>query len=76
MTRRGGLSKIDAMDTELSRLEAQLEQLIDHFQAGKRDRRDLCSRIASLEAENRKLSEKLAVAVSRLESVLDRLPEN
>lgn len=76
LTRLGALSNIDAMNTELSRLEAQLEQLVDHFQAGKRDRGELCARIAALEADNRKLNEKLAVAVSRLESMLERLPEN
>lgn len=76
MTQLGALSTIDTMNTELSRLEVQLEQLIDHYQAGKRDRAELCARIAGLEAENRKLSQKLEMAVSRLESLIERLPEN
>lgn len=63
------------MDTELSQLENQLEQLIGHYQAGKRELRDARARIAALEVENRKLAEKVGFASAKLESLLERLPD-
>ncbi|HRQ56212.1 MAG TPA: hypothetical protein PLN31_02245 [Azoarcus taiwanensis] len=63
------------MDNELSRLEAQLEQLIGLYEAGKRERRELAERVVALEAHNRRLSEKVALATEKLETILERLPE-
>lgn len=63
------------MENELSRLEAQLEQLIGLYEAGKRERRELAERVVALEAQNRRLSDKVAVATEKLESLLERLPE-
>lgn len=63
------------MENELSRLEAQLEQLIGLYEAGKRERRELAVRMVSLEAHNRRLADKVALATERLETILERLPE-
>lgn len=63
------------MDKELSRLEAQLEQLISLYEAGKRERRELAERVVALEAHNRRLSDKVALATEKLETILERLPE-
>lgn len=63
------------METELSRLEQRLEQLIGLYERGRLEGRDLRVRLASLEAENRRLADKVNQATQKLESILDRLPE-
>lgn len=63
------------MDKELSRLEAQLEQLVSLYEAGKRERRELAERVVALEAQSRRLTDKLALATDKLEHILARLPE-
>ncbi len=63
------------MDTELSDLENRLEQLIGLYTSGKSEVRSLRERVAALEADNRRLAEKLTFATEKLESLLDRLPE-
>lgn len=63
------------METELSRLEQRLEQLIGLYESDRLEGRNLRMRIASLEAENRRLADKVRLATEKLESVLDRLPE-
>ena len=63
------------MDTELAQLEAQLEQLISHHDRLRADNSALRGRIVRLEAENRKLSDKVRLAADRLEGLLDKLPE-
>lgn len=63
------------METELSRLEQRLEQLVGLYESDRLEGRNLRMRIASLEAENRRLADKVRLATEKLESVLDRLPE-
>lgn len=63
------------MDTELSLLESQLEQLITLYGRLKTDSLELRGRVARLEAENRQLVDKLGRAAVRIETVLDKLPE-
>jgi hypothetical protein len=63
------------METELSRLEQRLEQLIGLYESDRLESRNLRMRIVSLEAENRRLADKVRLATEKLESVLDRLPE-
>ena len=63
------------MDNELNQLESQIEQMVALFEAGKAELRDLRLRLSALEAENRKLNGKLNLAVSKLEAVLEKLPE-
>ncbi len=63
------------MENELSRLGAQLEQLIGLYEAGKRERRELVERVVALEAQNQRLSDKVALATDKLETILERLPE-
>lgn len=63
------------METELSRLEQRLEQLVGLYESDRLEGRNLRMRIASLETENRRLADKVRLATEKLESVLDRLPE-
>jgi len=63
------------MDAELSKLENQVEQLIGLYEACKADGRELRARVVRLEAENRALADKVRLATSRLESLLEKLPE-
>ncbi len=64
------------MDTELSQLETQVEELIGLYEAGKAEMRELRKRVSALEAENRRLTEKVGIAAEKLEAVLERLPED
>lgn len=63
------------METDIAHLETQLEHLIGLFESGKTELRNLHGRVATLEADNRQLAEKLRLASEKLESLLDRLPE-
>jgi cell division protein ZapB len=63
------------MDTELSQLESQIEQLISLHARLKADNVDLRGRVSRLEAENRQLGDKLRLAAEKLEAVLEKLPE-
>ncbi|MFU2487979.1 hypothetical protein [Thauera sp. WH-1] len=63
------------MDTELAQLEAQLEQLIGHYERLKADNAGLRGRIVRLEADNRQLSDKVRLAAERVERLLESLPE-
>jgi hypothetical protein len=62
------------MDAELSRLENQLEQLIGLYESGKIEARELRTRVIRLEADNRRLGEKIRLATEGLEALLEQLP--
>lgn len=64
------------MDAELSQLEHKLEQLIGLFQTGQAEARELRTRVARLEADNRMLADKVRLATERLEALLEKLPES
>jgi cell division protein ZapB len=64
------------MDSELAQLESRVEQLIGLYEAGKAEARELRMRVTALEAENRRLGQKVATAAERLEALLERLPED
>ncbi|AUN95788.1 hypothetical protein [Pseudazoarcus pumilus] len=62
------------MNSEIARLEELVEQVVTLHDAGRAELRAARSRIAALEAENHRLSDKLGAAIARLESLLDKLP--
>ncbi|MCZ4304505.1 hypothetical protein O4G98_07145 [Zoogloeaceae bacterium G21618-S1] len=64
------------MDAELDHLQQQLEELIRYFDAQKQENRELKSRIASLQAENKRLAAKVDAAVRGVSAVLETLPES
>ncbi|MCB1886239.1 MAG: hypothetical protein KDH20_01415 [Rhodocyclaceae bacterium] len=63
------------MDPELSLLEQQVDQLMSLYEAMKSENRDLRSRLASVEADNRRLRDKVEIAAARVEAVLEQLPQ-
>ncbi|NTV11766.1 MAG: hypothetical protein HGA47_13490 [Zoogloea sp.] len=63
------------MDAELAQLEQKLDQLIAAHEGLKAENVSLRERVSSLEADNRRLADKLGRAVTRLESLLEQLPE-
>ncbi len=64
------------MEEELTQLENRIEQLIALHEGIKADNRDLRSRLAKLEADNRAQGDKLRLATEKLESLLARLPQD
>ncbi|MEZ5628261.1 hypothetical protein [Denitromonas sp.] len=64
------------MDAELDHLQQQLEELIRYFDAQKQENRELKSRIAALQAENKRLAAKVDAAVRGVSAVLETLPES
>ncbi len=64
------------MDAELDHLQQQLDELIRYFDAQKQENRELKSRIASLQAENKRLTSKVDAAVRGVSAVLETLPES
>lgn len=64
------------MEEELTQLENRIEQLVALHEGIKADNRDLRSRLAKLEADNRAQGDKLRLATDKLESLLARLPQD
>lgn len=62
------------METELSRLEHQLEELVVLYESAKAEMRELRVRLAASELENRSLSARIAAAGEHIEAALARLP--
>lgn len=63
------------MDKELAILEQKLEQLILLVGVLRGENASMRERVAALEVENRRLSSKVELAATRIESVLALLPE-
>jgi len=63
------------MDAELSLLEQQIDQLVELYENLKSENRDLRDRLISVEADNRRLRDKVELAAARVEAVLEQLPQ-
>ncbi|MDR2241003.1 MAG: hypothetical protein LBE33_11235 [Zoogloeaceae bacterium] len=63
------------MERELSSLEERIEQFIALCQSLRVENQDLRTRVARLDAEHKRLNEKIDAACSRLESLMERLPD-
>lgn len=64
------------MEAELENLDSKLTQLLGEYQRLREENRVLESRVGALQAENRRLTEKVAAAAKRVESILARMPED
>lgn len=63
------------MEKVLAELEGQLEQLIAEHARLKKENSVLQERAAGLDGDKRQLETKLELAVSRLQTLLEQLPE-
>lgn len=63
------------MSANLDSLDRKIDQLLDLCRKLRTENVDLRGRVAGLESEKLILKEKMDVARSRLESLMERLPE-
>ncbi|MRR50222.1 MAG: hypothetical protein EG825_04795 [Rhodocyclaceae bacterium] len=63
------------MSANLDSLDRKIDQLLDLCRKLRTENLDLRGRVAGLESEKLILKEKMDVARSRLESLMERLPE-
>jgi cell division protein ZapB len=63
------------MDRELFALEERIEQFITLCQNLRTENQELRTRVAGLEVERNRLNEKIETACDRLESLMERMPE-
>lgn len=63
------------MDAELTALEERIKQFADFCVRLRDENQELRTRLASLEGENRRLSDKVDTARTRLEDLVKRIPE-
>ncbi len=64
------------MDSELSALEAKVEQAVQQLKQLREESRALRQELAAKTDENVRLGEKLAAAKARIEALLKQIPEN
>jgi len=63
------------MDSELSALEAKVEQAVAQLRQLREEGRELRQQLAARTDENARLTEKLAAAKARIEALLKQIPE-
>jgi regulator of replication initiation timing len=63
------------MQTELDALESKLTQLLEHHHVLRSENLKLRQQVVNQENANKQLTEKLAEARSRLESLYNKLPD-
>ena len=63
------------MDSELSALEAKVEQAVAQLKQLREEGRELRQQLAARADENARLAEKLAAAKTRIEALLKQIPE-
>lgn len=64
------------METELKSLEQKIAQFVDMCQRLRADNQQLRQQLAAALNENRQLDEKIGNATSRLENLLNQIPED
>jgi len=63
------------MDSELSALEAKVEQAVAQLKQLREEGRELRQQLAARADENVRLADKLATAKARIEALLKQIPE-
>lgn len=63
------------MDHDLSALDEKIDQMLALCQSLRAENQDLRTRVAALEAEKRRLDEKVDTARARLEALMEKLPQ-
>lgn len=62
------------MDSELTGLETRLAALLAEYKGLHLENRELTTRVATLQADNKRMAEKLELVTERVEALLARLP--
>ncbi|PAS98709.1 MAG: hypothetical protein CGU28_00745 [Candidatus Dactylopiibacterium carminicum] len=62
------------MDAEITSLEERLTSLLAEYRGLHMENRELTTRVATLQADNSRLAEKLDAVSVRVENLLKRLP--
>lgn len=63
------------MQAELDTLESKLAQLLERYQSMREETLKLRQQVVSLESNNKLLSDRLAEARSRMEALLNKIPD-
>ena len=63
------------MKAELTALDDKVSQLVQLTQKLRKDNSQLRQNLASVQSENKRLSEKVDTAKTRLEALLDQIPD-
>lgn len=63
------------MDRDLFALEERIQQFIALCQNLRAENQELRTRVAGLEVERKRLNDKIETACTRLESLMERMPE-
>jgi len=64
------------METEINSLDEKVRQLAQLCQKLRTDNSELRQQLVSAKHENQRLNEKITTATSRLESLLEKLPDD
>jgi cell division protein ZapB len=64
------------MQAELTALDDKISQLVQLTQKLRKDNSQLRQNLASVQSENKRLSEKVTTARTRLETLLAQIPES
>ena len=64
------------MDAEIDSLDEKVRQLAQLCQKLRKDNSHLRQQLATTQDQNQRLSQKISAAASRLETLLDNIPEN
>ncbi len=75
MTKNRFSNSLHGMDSELSALEAKVEQAVSQLRQLREEGRELRQLLAARADENARLAEKLAAAKTRIEALLKQIPE-
>jgi cell division protein ZapB len=63
------------MEAELTALDDKISQLVQLTQKLRKDNSELRQNLASVQSENKRLSEKVNTAKARLEALLTQIPD-
>jgi len=63
------------MQAELDTLESKLAQMLERYQSMREETLKLRQQVVSLESNNKLLSDRLAEARSRMETLLNKIPD-
>ena len=75
MTKQGFYNYSAAMDTDLKALEEKVAQLVTLCQSLRTESIELRQALAQAQDETKQIKEQMAKASTRLEALIDKLPE-